>query len=123
MSKWKEIRNDFYDEEKDYVLIDAWETEDADEEGKVIAIVYADKVVYEDEVAKVDSYAQEIIEESKEMIKKAVSGVVCPLCGNFMKPTVFNSTHIYSCRVCPGVLFEYSLDFDYKNLGRYLEIK
>lgn len=66
MSKYSEIRNDFYDDEEQKVYIDAWLTEDDNEEGVVIAKVnYKTKEVeYLDNDAKTDSYAQEIINET-----------------------------------------------------------
>lgn len=66
MSKYGEIRNDFYDDEEQKVYIDAWFTEDDNEEGVVIAKVnYKTKEVeYLDNDAKTDSYAQEIIDET-----------------------------------------------------------
>lgn len=72
MSKWAEIRNDFYDDEEQKVYIDAWETDDDNEEGTVIAKVdYKTKEVeYLDEKAKTDSYAQEIIKETFDDIDK-----------------------------------------------------
>lgn len=63
-SKWTEIRCDFFDEEEKYWLVDAWKTGDDNEEGEVIAkISEAGEVVYLDEEAKTDKYAQEVIEE------------------------------------------------------------
>lgn len=66
MSKYGEIRNDFYDNEEQKVYIDVWFTEDDNEEGVVIAKVnYKTKEVeYLDNDAKTDSYAQEIINET-----------------------------------------------------------
>lgn len=65
MSKYAEIRNDFYSDEEQKVYIDAWFTEDDNEEGVVIAKVnYKTKEVeYLDIDAKTDSYAQEVIGE------------------------------------------------------------
>lgn len=71
MSKWAEIRNDYYDDIEHKVCIDAWETEyDDNEEGVVIAKVnYKTKEVeYLDNDAKTDSYAQEIINETLKQI-------------------------------------------------------
>jgi hypothetical protein len=71
MSKWTEIRNDFYDEEENCWCIDAWKTPDDNEEGSVIAKVYDNgEVVYLDEDAKVDYLAQEVIQETLEMVEK-----------------------------------------------------
>lgn len=70
MSKWTEIRNDNVEETESmdmdtYVTIDAWLTEDDNEEGKVIAKVNCGtkEVEYFDEDAKTDAYAQEMINE------------------------------------------------------------
>lgn len=66
MSKWTEIRNDFYDEEEQKVYIDGWLTDDENEEGVVIAKVNykTKKIEYLDDAAKTDEYAQEIINET-----------------------------------------------------------
>lgn len=63
MSKWREIRNDYCDEEGGTVYIDAWKTFDSNEEGEVIATVdYKTKEIqYLNEAAKTDDYAQEVI--------------------------------------------------------------
>lgn len=70
MSKWAEIRNNFYDDEEQKIYIDAWFTDDNNEEGVVIAKVnYKTKEVeYLDDDARTDSYAQEIINETLESI-------------------------------------------------------
>lgn len=66
MSKYGEIRNDFYDDQEQKVYIDAWFTEDDNEEGTVIAKVnYKTKEVeYLDADARMDDYAQEKINET-----------------------------------------------------------
>lgn len=70
MSKWREIRNDYCDEEEGKVCIDAWKTSNGNEEGKVIAKVdYKTKEIeYLNEAAKTDEYAQEIIKEVLDSI-------------------------------------------------------
>lgn len=70
MSKYGEIRSDFYDQEEKKVYIDAWFTEDDNEEGVVIAKVnYKTKEVeYLDNDARTDEYAQEIINETLKEI-------------------------------------------------------
>ena len=67
-SKWGEIRSDFFDDDEGIQYIDAWFTDDDNEEGEVIAKVHMDTgtVDYLDEDAKTDSYAQEIIREVLE---------------------------------------------------------
>lgn len=68
MSKWSEIRINFYDEEEQKWFVDAWQTDDDNEEGAVIAkIDLSTKTVeYLDEDAKTDAYAQEEIKEFLE---------------------------------------------------------
>ena len=70
MSQWAEIRNDFYSEEEGKVYIDAWLTDDSDEEGEVIAkINYKTKEIeYIEDYAKYDPYAQEVINETLKSI-------------------------------------------------------
>ena len=68
VSKWSEIRIDFFDIEENKWFVDAWKTDDDDEEGSVIAKIDLDTetVEYLDADAKTDEYAQE---EIKEMLK------------------------------------------------------
>jgi FMN-dependent NADH-azoreductase len=68
MSKWSEIRCDFYDEEEEKYFVDAWKTSNDNEEGEVIAkIDLANEAVeYLDNDAKYDEYAQEVIDEMLE---------------------------------------------------------
>ena len=70
MSKWREIRNNYCDEEEGRVYIDAWKTSNGNEEGKVIAkIDYKTKEIeYLNEAAKTDEYAQEVIKEVLDSI-------------------------------------------------------
>lgn len=70
MSKYGEVRNDYYDEEECKVYIDAWKTYDDDEEGIVVAKVnYKTKEVeYLDEDARTDEYVQEVINETLDNI-------------------------------------------------------
>lgn len=72
MSKWKEIKNSFIDEDENVVCIDAWKTNDENEEGKVIAKVdiTTKEVTYLDESAKTDRYAQEVIKDAIARIEK-----------------------------------------------------
>ena len=64
MSIWGEIRNDFIDDDG-IAHIDAWLTADDNEEGIVIARVDTEtgEIMYLDDRAKEDSYAQEMIQE------------------------------------------------------------
>ena len=63
MNIWAEIRNNFKDD--DMIYIDAYLTDENNEEGIVIAKVNVrTKVIeYLDDRAKTDSYAQEMIQE------------------------------------------------------------
>lgn len=65
MSKWGEIRIDFLDPEENKWSVDAWETDDDNEEGSVIAKIdlHTGTVEYLDADAKTDEYAQEEIQE------------------------------------------------------------
>lgn len=70
MSKYGEVRNDYYDEEEYKVYIDAWETYDDNEEGTIIATVnYKTKEIeYFDDDARTDEYVQEVIAETLKNI-------------------------------------------------------
>ena len=71
MSKYAELRNDFFDETENKIYIDAWFTDDDNEEGVVIAKVNmtTKEVEYLDNDARKDSYAQEIIKETIDYIE------------------------------------------------------
>ena len=62
---WGEIRWDYVG---DFICIDAWLTDDDMEEGKVIAKIdlVSGELTYNDERAKTNGYAQEIILEAKQ---------------------------------------------------------
>ena len=68
MSKWSDIRCDFFNEEEEKYFVDAWKTNDDNEEGTIIAkLDLANKTVeYLDEDAKTDEYAQAVIKEMLE---------------------------------------------------------
>ena len=68
MSKWREIRCDFFNEEEEKYYVDAWKTGNDNEEGKVIAkIDLANGTVeYLDEDARTDEDAQVVINEFLE---------------------------------------------------------
>lgn len=68
MSKWSEIRINFFDEEEKKWFVDAWTTDNDNEEGTVIAKINLDTgtVEYLDENAKTDEYVQEEIEDFME---------------------------------------------------------
>ena len=77
---WSSIKNDYKETEEVFqffidgdimqmIYIDAWKTDDDNEEGKTVAKVIKTKsgdvcVVYQDYIAKQDKHAQEIIQES-----------------------------------------------------------
>ena len=71
ISKYREIRNNFVDEEDHKVYIDAWKTKNPNEEGSVIAKIDLTtyEVEYLDERAKRDPYAQEMIRETISDLK------------------------------------------------------
>lgn len=62
-SIYSEIRIDFYDEEDRVFTVDAWYTDNDNEEGEVIATIdpITKEVKYLDKRAKNDPYAQEEI--------------------------------------------------------------
>lgn len=64
MSKWSEIRIDYIDEEDEFWRVDAWETDNENEEGKVIALIDnrdEHRIVYLNPLARVDEYVKEEI--------------------------------------------------------------
>jgi len=86
-SFWKEIRNDYIEDEntnypddqegdvKRLICIDAWKSDNDNENGEVIAKVILTThndlcVVYVDNLARTDEYAQQMINEAKEIIKQ-----------------------------------------------------
>ena len=68
MSKWSDIRSDYYDDIEGIQTVDAWLTDDDNEDGKVIAKIHLDTktVDYLDPDAETDEYAQEVINEVLE---------------------------------------------------------
>ncbi len=68
MSKWTEIRSDYYDDIEEKQYVDAWLTDDENEEGEVIAKINlaTKEVEYLDSDARYDEYAQEVISEVLE---------------------------------------------------------
>lgn len=70
MSKYSEVRNNFYDDIQKKVCIDAWKSDDDNEEGRVIAKIDVEtkEVEYIDMDAKSDPYAQEKIRESLSLL-------------------------------------------------------
>jgi len=68
MSKWSEIRSNYFDDEEGVQTVDAWLTDKDNEEGEVIAKIHLDTktVDYLDPDAETDEYAQEVINEVLE---------------------------------------------------------
>ncbi len=68
MSKWSEIRSNYFDDEEGVQTVDAWLTDDGNENGTVIAKIHLDTktVDYLDSDAETDEYAQEVINEVLE---------------------------------------------------------
>lgn len=67
---YAEIRGDYYDEREQKYYIDAWETEDDNEEGKVIAKVdNKGSIEYLNKRAEKDPYVQEVIAEILEELQ------------------------------------------------------
>lgn len=74
MSKWAEIRCDYMDDYDKFWRVDAWETDDDNEEGKVIACIdsITGRVIYIDAFARVDKYAQSVITEFINWLKDRI---------------------------------------------------
>lgn len=71
--KWTEIRCDYFDDVDGNWLVDAWKTPEDDNGGVVIAKISEDgQVVYLDEDAKTDDYAQEVINEKLKELEQEV---------------------------------------------------
>lgn len=63
-SYWTEIQCDYFDEEDQVWVVDAWRTEKEDEESIAVAkIAKNGTVTYLDERAKTDAYVQDVIRE------------------------------------------------------------
>ena len=86
MSYWSEIRSDFEGvvenegDIKEIATIDAWRTDDNNEEGEVIAKVIVTKnddvvVVYINNIARTDKYAQEVINNTIKMLKEKIHSI------------------------------------------------
>ena len=73
---WGEIRWDYVG---DFICIDAWLTDDDMEEGKVIAKIdlVTGEVTYNDDRAKTDVYAQELIQEAhfQTLLDRVITGI------------------------------------------------
>lgn len=69
---WAEIRCDYEDDKEGFWYVDAWKTDDDNEEGRVIANIDAlsGRVIYRDSLAMIDANAQEIIKAKVEECRK-----------------------------------------------------
>lgn len=67
---WAEVRCDHMDENDYFWRVDAWKTDSDTEEGEVIAYIddITGRVLYHDPLARVDSYAQSVIQEKLESL-------------------------------------------------------
>ena len=67
---WAEIRCNYMDEEDRFWRVDAWKTDNDNEEGHVIAYIddITGRVLYTDPLARVDTTAQEIITNMQKQI-------------------------------------------------------
>ena len=74
MSNWADIRCNYICEDEDDMFwrVDAWETDDDNEEGRVIAYVddLSGRVVYADPCARWDEEVQEIVAQKQKEIKE-----------------------------------------------------
>lgn len=74
-SHWAEIRCNYFDDTDGFWRVDAWLTDDDNEEGKVIAYIddLTGRVLYNDTLARIDTHAQEIIKDKQnEILNKQV---------------------------------------------------
>lgn len=62
---FRELKNNYYNEEKEYYSIDGWRTMNQDEEGIVVAKVYKDKVEYTRPNYELIPEVSKIVEETK----------------------------------------------------------
>lgn len=79
MSKYAEVRSDYYVDAEEKLYIDAWLSIDDNEEGKVIAKINLKtyEIEYLDGDARTDEYAQEIIKETMcDILQEALTNVI-----------------------------------------------
>ena len=82
MSMYKEVRITHLDPKDQFWRVDAWETDEDEEAGKVIAYIddITRRVLYHDPVARIDKLAQEAIQakiaeiDDKVTVRKATAG-------------------------------------------------
>ncbi len=96
-SKWSHIKCDYICEDEDDMFwrVDAWRTNDENEEGKVIAYIddLTGRVVYADPEARFDKVAQAVIKEKVSEIKKK------PILADYWKGELS-----LQCRTAKGIL-------------------
>lgn len=63
---FKELRNDYYDEDKGCYVIDGWVSDDDNEPGIIVAEVYPEKVIYMKEEYENLPEVIEVVKETKE---------------------------------------------------------
>lgn len=80
ISEYKEVRCNFLNEEDGFWRVDAWKTDDDNEEGRTVALIdsTSDRVIYLDPVARYDSRVAEIIKEKsvKDVSIKDEAGTI-----------------------------------------------
>lgn len=74
-TKWSEIRIEYMDEEDGFWRVDAWQTDDDSEEGKVIALIddLTGRVIYLEPLARMDEMAQEVIAEKVRQLDDGIT--------------------------------------------------
>ena len=87
-SHWSEIRCDYMDEETMFWTVDAWKTPDDAESGEVIARIddLTGRVIYNEPLARVDKYAQEIINDKLAHLDCPLKIVKKPACIDIHMP-------------------------------------
>lgn len=127
MSKWVEIKANYYDKEEGKFFINAWETYNASEEGKVIVEIdyITEEVEYLDCDAHKDRRVCKIIKDIINEIrasKKSSKISTCPWCGGNMSGSFISKDDVMSwyCDFCgfdviqPRKEFEEFLKRNYK---------
>lgn len=72
INKWTEVKCDYMDDSDMFWCVDAWQTNNENEEGRVIAHIddLTARVTYDDPDARIDPLAKEIIAQKIEEIKQ-----------------------------------------------------
>lgn len=80
ISEYKEVRCNFLNDEDGFWRVDAWKTDDDNEEGRTVALIdsTSDRVIYIDPVARYDSRVAEFIKEKsvKDVSIKDEAGTI-----------------------------------------------